>query len=69
MAERQPRASHGSFREPEAARYDWDEQGPPPTYSAPPEWNAARSQPPAERPYLGTYAAGPYGMRMFRYER
>lgn len=70
MVERRTR-SFQTYREPEAARYDydWEDQGPPPVYRAPPGWGAPRSVPPAEGQYIGTYAAGPYGMRTFRYER
>jgi len=39
-------------------------------YSPPePVWRGERAVAPVDGPYIGTYEPGPYGARVFRYER
>ena len=53
---------------PETAGYGWENRLPRGGYARPYEWRGARYAPAPKRPYIGTYTAGPYGGRVFRYE-
>ena len=65
----QPDGREPDAREPETARYDWSYREPRRSYEGAADWRGARYAPAPEGPYVGTYTAGPYGTRVFRYEQ